>query len=86
MELTAFSVISLVTLIVGFISKKLSIVDRKYIPLQNVIIGIISGVIVYFAEIETSIFRSIVLCLIGALSAGGAYDALKVGGDKNKDE
>lgn len=86
MELTAFSVISLVTLIVGFISKKLSIVDRKYIPLQNVIIGIISGVIVYFAEIETSIFRSIVLCLIGALSAGGAYDALKVGGGKNKDE
>lgn len=86
MELTAFSIISLVTLIVGFISKKLSIVDRKYIPLQNVIIGIISGVIVYFAEIETSIFRSIVLCLIGALSAGGAYDALKVGGDKNKDE
>ena len=86
MELTAFSVISLVTLIVGFISKKLRIVDRKYIPLQNVVIGIISGVIVYFAEIETSIFRSIVLCLIGSLSAGGAYDALKVGGDKNKDE
>lgn len=86
MELTAFSVISLVTLIIGFISKKLSIVDKKYIPLQNIVIGIISGFIVYFADIETGIFRSIVLCLIGALSAGGAYDALKVGGDKNKDE
>lgn len=86
MELTAFSVISLVTLIIGFISKKLKIVDKKYIPLQNVVIGIISGFIVYFADIETNIFRSIVLCLIGALSAGGAYDALKIGGDKNKDE
>lgn len=86
MELTAFSVISLVTLIIGFISKKLKIVDKKYIPLQNVVIGIISGVIVYFAEIETSIFRAIILCLIGALSAGGVYDALKVGGDKNKNE
>lgn len=86
MELTAFSVISLVTLIVGFISKKLKIVNKKYIPLQNVVIGIISGFIVYFADIETNIFRSIVLCLIGALSAGGAYDALKIGGDKNKDE
>jgi len=85
-ELTAFSVISLVTLIIGFISKKLKIVDKKYIPVQNVVIGIISGVIVYFAEIESSIFRSIVLCLIGSLSAGGAYDALKVGGDKNKNE
>ena len=85
MELTAFSVISLVTLIIGFISK-LKIVDKKYIPLQNVIIGIISGIIVYFADIETSIFRSIVLCLIGSLSAGGAYDALKIGDDKNKDE
>ena len=83
MELTAFSVISLVTLIIGFISKKLKIVDKKYIPLQNVVIGIISGFIVYF---ETSIFRSIVLCLIGSLSAGGAYDALKIGDDKNKDE
>lgn len=86
MELTAFSVISLVTLIVGFISKKLKIVNKKYIPLQNVVIGIISGFIVYFADIETNIFRSIVLCLIGALSAGGAYDALKIRGDKNKDE
>ena len=46
MELTAFSVISLVTLIIGFISKKLKIVDKKYIPLQNVVIGIISGFIV----------------------------------------
>lgn len=64
MELTAFSVISLVTFIIGFISKKLKIVDKKYIPLQNVVIGFISGFIVYFAEIETSIFRSIVLCLI----------------------
>ena len=52
MELTAFSVISLVTLIIGFISKKLKIVDKKYIPLQNVAIGIISGFIVYFADIE----------------------------------
>ena len=52
MELTAFSVISLVTLIIGFISKKLKIVDKKYIPLQNVVIGIISGFIVYFADIE----------------------------------
>lgn len=86
MELTAFSVISLVTFIIGFISKKLKIVAKKYIPLQNVVIGIISGFIVYFAEIETSIFRSIVLCLIGSLSAGGAYDALKIGDDKNKDE
>lgn len=86
MELTAFSVISLVTLVIGFISKKLKIVDKKFIPLQNIVIGIVSGFIVYFAEIETNIFRSIVLCLIGALSAGGAYDALKVGGDKNKDE
>ena len=86
MELTAFSVISLVTFIIGFISKKLKIVDKKYIPLQNVVIGIISGFIVYFAEIETSIFRSIVLCLIGSLSAGGAYYALKIGDDKNKDE
>ena len=86
MELTAFCVISLVTLVIGFISKKLKIVDKKFIPLQNIVIGIVSGFIVYFAEIETNIFRSIVLCLIGALSAGGAYDALKVGGDKNKDE
>ena len=86
MELTAFSVISLVTFIIGFISKKLKIVDKKYIPLQNVVIGIISGFIVYFAEIETSIFRGIVLCLIRSLSAGGAYDGLKIGDDKNKDE
>ena len=39
MEITITSIISFVTLVIGFISKKLKIVNKKYIPYQNILIG-----------------------------------------------
>lgn len=84
MEITIPSVISLITLIVGYVSKYFGI-NSKYIPIQNIIIGVLSGVMVYYLSLNDSLFKSIVLCLISALSAGGLYDSLKKG-EKDENE
>lgn len=78
MEITIPSVISLITLLIGYFSKYLGL-NSKYIPLQNVIIGIISGIVIYFLKLSDNLLSAIVLCLISSLSAGGLYDSLKKG-------
>ena len=78
MELTISSVIAGVTLILGYITKKYGLVDKKYIPYQTVAIGLISGVICYFTGLEENIGISIVTCLFSSLSASGLYDAYEV--------
>lgn len=82
-EITIPSIISLITLIVGYISKMLGL-NSKYIPLQNIIIGILSGILVYLIKLNNNLLNSIIICLISALSAGGVYDTLKGGLNENK--
>ena len=50
MEITIPSIISLMTLIIGYISKYLGL-DSKYIPFQNIAIGVLSGILVYFLKL-----------------------------------
>ena len=69
MELTVASVIAFVTLILGQITKKLGFVDKKYIPYQSCVIGLISGVICYFTGLVDGIGVSIITFLISSLSA-----------------
>ena len=83
MEIT--SIITIVTVVVtffmGIISKKYELVESKYIPIQNVIIGIIAGVICYGLRLDNmNLATSIVTCIISALGAGGAYDLTRTGG------
>ena len=75
MEITYMVIVTLVTLILGAITK--TFIDKipdKFIPMQNLIIGIISATIVYFTKIEPNILQAIVLCLTATMSAGGIYD------------
>lgn len=78
MELTIAGVVHLITLILGQITKKLGWVDKKFIPYQCCIIGVISGVICYFTNLQEDIAISIITCLISALSASGLYDTIEV--------
>lgn len=78
MELTIPSIIASITLIIGVISKKLKFVNKKYIPIQNILIGVISGIVVYCADLESTLLRAISVCLISSLSAGGLYDTFKI--------
>lgn len=59
MELTIAGVISFITLILGQISKKIGWVDKKYIPYQTCVIGLVSGVICYFTGLTENVFMRI---------------------------
>lgn len=78
MELTIASVVAFVTLLLGQITKKLGLVDKKYIPYQTCVIGLISGVICYFTNLQDNIVISILTCLISATAGSGIYDVLEV--------
>ena len=81
MTLTISVIVMLVTYICGAITKIfIEEIPNRYIPIQNVIIEIISGVICFFIEIDDNIIESILICLMSALSAGGISDLI----DTNK--
>lgn len=78
MELTVASVVALITLLMGQITKKLGLVDKKYIPYQNLVIGLISGVICWLVDLQPNILVAILSCLIASYGAGGLYDNLTI--------
>ena len=83
MEITYVIIITLVAYIFGAITKIfIDSIPNKYIPIQNVIIGIISAIICYFAGIESNILQSFVLCLMATMGAGGIADLIKIKEDK----
>ena len=61
--------------ILGAITKvKIDKIPNKYIPLQNVIIGVISAIICIVCKIEPDPLQAIVLCLLATTGAGGIAD------------
>ena len=82
MEITYVIVISIIAYIFGAITKAfVERIPNKFIPLQNVIIGLIAGLICYFTKIEADLLQSIVLCLVATMGAGGIADLISI---KNK--
>ncbi len=76
-------IVSVVTYILGAINKVfVDSMPNRFIPIQNVIIGFISGFVCYFANIETNLFNSIIVCLVAAQAAGGVSDLFQ----SNKDD
>lgn len=79
MEITYVVIITLVAYVLGSITKLfIDKIPNKYIPLQNVIIGIVSALICYFTKIETNLLQAIVLCLMATMGAGGIADLKKI--------
>lgn len=79
MELTVSGIIAFVTLILGQITKKLGLVDKKYIPVQSFVIGLLSGVIVYLTDLDTNFLSAMITCIISSLCASGLYDVAEIG-------
>lgn len=75
MVVTAF-----VTYIFGILAKRFDWLEKKYIPIQNMIIGIVAGVLVYLVGLSDNILASILICLASSFGAGGAYDLAKTKG------
>lgn len=82
MNITYAVIITIVAYICGAITKMfIEQIPKKYIPIQNVLIGVASGLICYFTKIEPNLLNSLVLCLLATMGAGGIYDLINI---KNK--
>lgn len=86
MAITAEVILSLATMLVTFIlgelSKKIGWIEKNYIPLQNLLIGIFGGAMVYAVGLHDNIVTSIILCTLSAFGAGGIYDFTKTRGEE----
>lgn len=83
MEITYVVIVAIVAYIFGAITKTfIDNVPNKFIPIQNVAIGIISALICYFTKIEANLLQSIVLCLVATMGAGGVADLIKLIGNR----
>ena len=83
MEITYVIIIAIIAYICGAITKIfIDKIPNKYIPIQNVVIGLISAIICYFAGIEPNLLQAIVLCLVACMGAGGIADLINI---KNKE-
>lgn len=79
MEITYVIIIAIVAYVLGAITKIfIDAVPNKYIPIQNVIVGVISALICYFTGIETNLLQAIVLCLVACMGAGGIADLINI--------
>ena len=84
MEVTYIVVITIVAYILGSITKIfIEKIPNKYIPLQNVFVGLTSALICYFTNIETNLLQAITLCLMATMGAGGIADLIKIGKGEN---
>ena len=82
MEITYVIIIGIIAYVFGAITKLfIEEIPNKFIPLQNVIVGVISAVICYFTGIEPNLLQAIVLCLVATMGAGGVADLINI---KNK--
>lgn len=79
MEITVALIITALTLVAGQITKLTSI-DNKWIPLQNIIIAIVAIIVCLIFKVENmSVLETIVTCIFGTMSAGGIADLKKIG-------
>lgn len=84
MEITYIIIVGIVAYLLGAITKIfIEKIPNKYIPIQNVIIGIISALICYYCKIETDLLQAIVLCLFATMGAGGTADLIKIINNKD---
>lgn len=84
MEITYVIIIAIIAYMFGAITKLfVDSIPNKYIPIQNVIIGVISTLVCYFTGIEPDILQAFVLCIVATMGAGGVADLINI---KNKEE
>lgn len=84
MEITVAIIITALTLIAGEITKLTSL-DNKWIPLQNIIIAIIASIVCLVFHVEDmTVLETIVTCVFGTMSAGGIADLRKIAEEKEE--
>ena len=84
MKLTLEMIIPVITMIVsyffGFLAKKFNWYKKKYIPIQNAVIGILSAII-YCISVPEADFVTVLFTALSGFVAGGVYDLKKKAGE-----
>lgn len=84
MNLTLEMIIPVMTMIVsyffGFLAKKFNWYKKKYIPIQNAVIGILSAII-YCTAVPEADFVTVLFTALSGFVAGGVYDLKKKAGE-----
>lgn len=77
MTVTYVVIVAVVTYALGAITKAfIDAIPNRFIPLQNLIIGIVSGFVCVLSGIETNEMQAFILCIISASGAGGIQDLI----------
>ncbi len=79
-ELIFILVQAILTAILGVFLKD-NVVPSRWIPIQNIVIGLISSFVAIYFNLFPNIPVAIITCLAISLGVGGGYDAIKI---KNK--
>lgn len=80
-ELIFALVQAVVTAVLGAILKN-KVVPSHLVPIQNIVVGLISAVIAIYFDLFVNIPLAIFICLAISLGVGGGYDALKIKNNK----
>ena len=85
MNLTVSLIVMLVAYTSGAIMEAIfgNKITSRFIPIQNVCVGIISGLICYFGGLEKNLLVSIGSCMMATLSAGGITHLINSVKEKN---
>ena len=79
MDVTYVLIVAIVTYILGIFTKlKWDRIPNKYIPVQNLIIAVISTLICFFTKIEPNFIQAFILCLMATMGAGGIADLMNI--------
>lgn len=74
---------AVVTAVLGSFTKK-GKVPKRFIPLQNAIVGLIAGLLSVYFGVYDNVIMAMFMCLAVSMGVGGVYDATqtKVKSDK----
>lgn len=78
MEVIITVVTALVTYAFGVLAKKFGWLESKYIPVQNLVIGILAGFLTYSLGLSPDLTTALMLCLFASLGAGGTHDLTQI--------
>ena len=71
---------AIITAIIGIFTKD-TLIDSKYIPIQNLVIGILSGLLAIVTGIYDNTINAMLIGIAISFGVGGAYDMIRI---KNK--
>lgn len=76
-EIITMVVTSITTYFFAEIAKKRNEDIKEMLPLINLVIGVIAGILIYVLKLNDNLIYSIIISIYGALTAGGTYDFIK---------